>query len=183
MGFIFLTLAIYQAEAAWWGEGEGSNSQMPASAQQGNHWFMVSLPPPITLFLSCLFPSFPAVVVCLLLCIRSHYLRFALTPCGCSLHPILHHHTHIFTPALPFPHLHSSSIFFTQLFSYTFSLYCRTLGTTARCTSPRWRQYTWATTVAMPTATKTSIRHMCCRWMVSNSLVIFLNLWKTCYTL
>lgn len=65
MGFIFLTLAIYQAEAAWWGESGGSNSPTPASAQQGNRWFMVSLPFHITLFLSCLFPSLPAVV-CLL---------------------------------------------------------------------------------------------------------------------
>lgn len=38
----------------------------------------------------------------------------------------------------------------------------------APCTSPRWQPSTWGTTVAMPMATKTSIRHMCCRWMVSS---------------
>lgn len=62
MGFIFLTLAIYQDEAVWCEERGGSNSPTPATAQQGNHWFMVSLPFHITLFLSCLFPSLPAVV-------------------------------------------------------------------------------------------------------------------------
>lgn len=84
MGFIFLTLAIYQAEAARWGEGEGSNSQMPASAQQGNHWFMVSLPLPITLFLSCLLPSFPAVVCLLFLLSPSIVMHSIKLPSFCS---------------------------------------------------------------------------------------------------
>lgn len=62
MGFTFLTLAIYQAAAAWWGESEGSNSPKPAPAQQGKRWFMVPPPFHIALFVSCLSPSLPAVV-------------------------------------------------------------------------------------------------------------------------
>lgn len=172
MGFIFLTLAIYQAEAAWWGERGGSNSPMSASAQQGERWFMVSLPFHITLFLSCLFPSLPAVV-CILspLPVLSSILTYSiklpsfshllsLTPCGSFLHLILH-------PLFPLLHLplFPFLIFFLSFIS---PLYFRTLGTMAPFTSPRWQPSTWGTTVAMPMAMKTCIRHMCCRWMVSS---------------
>lgn len=59
MGFIFLTLAIYQTEAAWWGERGGSNSPTPAWTQQGDRWFMVPLPLHITLFSLLSFPITP----------------------------------------------------------------------------------------------------------------------------
>lgn len=168
MGFIFLTLAIYQAEAAWWGERGGSNSPTHAAAQQGNSWFMVSLPFHITLFLSCLFPSLPAAM-CLL----------PLLP-PLSTHPYVFYQAILISPSLPMAL--SCTPFFTTAPSLLFlhpssspppltsisSLCCRTLGTMAPCTSPRWQRSTWETTVAMPTAMKTSIRHMCCRWMVSS---------------
>lgn len=80
-----------------------------------------------------------------------------------ALHPILH-------PLFPLLFSFSSLLFHHHAkFSSSISLlYFRTLGTMAPCTSPRWQLSTWGTTVAMPTAMKTSIRHMCCRWMVSS---------------
>ncbi len=96
MGFIFLTLAIYQAEAGWWGERGGSNSPTPAPSQQGNLWFMVPLPFPITLSGSLLFPSLPAVVR--LLFLLSTHLRLFVphslwlfpAPHSSALFPLLH---------------------------------------------------------------------------------------------
>lgn len=173
-------------------ERGGSNSLLPASAQQGNRWFMVSRPFRITLFLCCLFPSLPAVV-CLLSLFPSsipiYSIKipsfFHLTPRGCFLHPILHRYSlsntshssfsiFNFPPAssLLFTPSHRICLFasfLTQFYSSISSLYLRTLGTMAPCTSLRWQPSTWETTVAMPTAMKTSIRHMCSRWMVSSS--------------
>lgn len=104
MGFIFLTLAIYQAEAAWWGERGGSNSPAPASAQQGNRWFMVSLPFHITLFLSCLFPSLPAAA-CLLSLLSPSILMYSI-----KLPSFLPHSLWLFpaphsSPPFPLSHL------------------------------------------------------------------------------
>lgn len=86
MGFIFLTLTIYQAEAAWWGERGGSNSPTSASSQQGNRWFMVSLPSPITLFPS----SFPITPCC------------SLPPLpGLPKHPYVFYQATFISPSLP----------------------------------------------------------------------------------
>lgn len=123
MGFIFLTLAIYQAEAAWWGVKGGSNSPSPASAQQGNHWFMVPLPFHITLFLSYLFPSLPAVL-CLLSILSPSILMFSIklpsfhphslwllpTPHSLPLFPLLH--LLLFSYLCSFPSFSSTPTFF-----------------------------------------------------------------------
>lgn len=186
MGFIFLTLAIYQAEAAWWGEREGSNSPTTASAQQGNRWFMVPLPFHITLCVSCLFPSLPAVVR-LLPPLSTNILTYSIKPPSFLAHSLWLCPAPHYSPLFPLLHL----LFFIALLSSSSSscvlqppplplclpflylnsicsLCYRTLGTTAPCTSPRWQPFTWGTTAAMPMAMKTSIRLMCCRWMVSS---------------
>lgn len=121
MGFIFLTLAIYQAEAAWWGERGGSNSPTPASAQQGNRWFMVSLRFHITLFLSCLFPSLPAVV-CLLFPRSPSILTYSIKlpsflPHSLWLFRAPHSSPQCFTPHLLLSLLYSFS-FYAVLFYY-----------------------------------------------------------------
>lgn len=73
-----------------------------------------------------------------------------------------------------------ASSFLTYFSSSLSSRFYRTLGMMAPCTSPRWRPSTWGTTVVTPTAMRTCIRHMCCRWMVSSGFISFLQWWEKC---
>lgn len=203
MGFTFLTLAIYQAAAAWWGESEGSNSPKPAPAQQGKRWFMVPPPFHIALFVSCLSPSLPAVVRLLspLTALRKRPYVFCQAtfilcslPRGPFLPSIIHHYSlscafcssSLFFSPLPLAIMCSLTItcdpFFSTYISSPASFLChRTLGTMVPCTSPRWQPFTWETTAAMPMAMKTSIRHMCCRWMVSSGSFLTYSVGRSVY--
>lgn len=116
-------------------------------------------------------------------CILSGFFHSSILPCGSILR------RHHLAPTCSFSNLHlfllppslvlflycgPSQLPFPRSLPYLIPLFlspplpCRTLGMTAPCTLPRWQPSIWETTVAMPTAMKTSIRHMCCRWMVSN---------------
>lgn len=101
-------------------------------------------------------------------------------PYSSTLFPFLCLH---FFSHLPPSSSSSSSLQHKRLYlnfvSYLLLLCYRTLGMMAPCTSPRWQPSTWETTVAMPTAMKTSIRHMCCRWMVSSGSFLTYTVDKT----
>lgn len=180
MGFIFLTLTIYQAEAVWREEERGIKFPKRLLRLDGeNRWFMVPLPFPITLWVPCLFPSLPAVLR-LLSPLSANALMYSIKPPSFPARSLWLLPAPYYSPRSSLP---PSRLILCSLptFSrpkcapFVSPSCCRTLGTTAPCTSPRWRPSTWGTTAAMPMDTKTSIRHMCCRWMVSSASFFLLT--------
>lgn len=189
MGFIFLTLTIYQAEAAWWGE---RSVKFPNDCFSSMGKPLIHGPPSFSHHSQCSlnFPITPCCCAPPLTFLYNHPCVFikppsflAHSPWLFPVLPIIQHYSlsytscpsSLFLPPLLLPSHTPQPPPLPRCLPFSFpkfplpSLSCdRTLGTMAPSISPRWQPFTWGTTVAMPMAMKTSIRHMCCRWMVSS---------------